>query len=69
MRFNFIFATVLTLTVASGGTAVDLGKRPSLTEPQSRVFITALATWTAGTTTLFGLLGIRTGQNSKGKDR
>ncbi len=55
--FNFIFATVLSLTLGSGGAALNLSSQPTLTEQQNRVFNSAIALWTTGTTTLIGLLG------------
>jgi hypothetical protein len=55
--FNLIFATVLSLTLSSGGVAVHLASQPTLTEAQTHVLNTAIALWTAGTTALVGLLG------------
>ena len=55
--FNLIFATVLSLTLGSGGAALHLASQPTLTEAQTRVFNSAIALWTTGTTTLIGLLG------------
>lgn len=57
--FILIFASVLALTLGSGGTAVHLGQRPTLTEPQERIFDSAITMWTMGTTTLIGLLSNR----------
>ncbi|HSM84351.1 MAG TPA: hypothetical protein VLS96_21860 [Nodosilinea sp.] len=55
--FNLIFATVLSLTLSSGGAALHLASQPTLTEAQTRLFNSAIALWTTGTTTLIGLLG------------
>lgn len=57
--FNLIFMSVLALTLGSGGTAVHLGQRSTLTEPQERIFDSAITMWTMGTTTLIGLLSSR----------
>jgi hypothetical protein len=54
---NLIFATVLSLTLGSGGAALHLASQPTLTEQQNRLFNSAIALWTAGTTALVGLLG------------
>jgi hypothetical protein len=53
---NLIFATALSLTLGSGGAALHLASQPTLTEAQTRVFNSAIALWTTGTTTLIGLL-------------
>ncbi len=55
--FKPAFATVLSLTLASGGTALHLASQPILTEPQTRILDSALGMWTLGATTLIGLLG------------
>jgi hypothetical protein len=55
--FNLIFATVLSLTLGSGGTALHLASQPTLTEAQTRVLDSAIALWTTGTTAVIGLLG------------
>lgn len=57
--FHTVFAAVLSLTLASGGTAIHLANQPSLTPAQARIFDSALAMWTMGTTTLIGLLSTR----------
>ncbi|WOD40889.1 hypothetical protein [Nodosilinea sp. E11] len=54
---NLVFATVLSLTLSSGGAALHLASQPTLTEAQTHVLNTAIALWTTGTTTLIGLLG------------
>jgi hypothetical protein len=54
---NLIFATILSLTLVSGGAALHLASQPTLTEQQNRLFNSAIALWTAGTTALVGLLG------------
>ena len=54
---NLIFATVLSLTLGSGGAALHLASQSTLTEQQNRLFNSAIALWTAGTTALVGLLG------------
>jgi hypothetical protein len=54
---NLIFATVLSLTLGSGGTALHLASQPTLTEAQTRVLNSAIALWTTGTTAVIGLLG------------
>ncbi|MBE9111090.1 hypothetical protein IQ273_16915 [Nodosilinea sp. LEGE 07298] len=54
--FNLIFATVLSLTLGSGGAALHLASQPTLTEAQTRVLNSAIALWTTSTTTLLGLL-------------
>ncbi|WP_017297842.1 hypothetical protein [Nodosilinea nodulosa] len=54
--FNLIFATVLSLTLGSGGAALHLASQPTLTEAQTKVLNSAIALWTTGTTTLLGLL-------------
>ncbi|MEO0458393.1 MAG: hypothetical protein AAF152_17680 [Cyanobacteria bacterium P01_A01_bin.114] len=63
--FNLIFAAVLSLTLASGGTAVHLASQSALTEPQERILDSAIATWTLSTTTLIGLLSNRRSDRSK----
>jgi hypothetical protein len=62
--FNLTVVAVLALTVISGGTAVNLGRQPELTEPQDRLFNGALTTWSLGTASLFGLLGSRSDDDS-----
>ncbi len=57
---NLIFATVLSLTLGSGGTALHLASQPTLTEAQTRVLNSAIALWTTGTTAVIGLLGTNT---------
>ena len=54
--FTAIFASVLVLTIASGGTAYTIANRPSVSEQQERILDSAIALWTTGTTTLIGLL-------------
>ena len=54
---NLLFTTVLALTLSSGGAALHLASQPTLTEAQTRLFNSAIALWTTGTTTLIGLLG------------
>ena len=54
---NLIFATILSLTLGSGGAALHLASQPTLTEQQNRLFNSAIALWTAGPTALVGLLG------------
>ncbi|MGK7891939.1 MAG: hypothetical protein AB4042_21640 [Leptolyngbyaceae cyanobacterium] len=61
--FNVIFAAVLALTIASGGTALYLGNRPNLTEQGDRVLDSAIELWTVGTLTTFGLLSLRAGDD------
>lgn len=53
--FNLVFATVLSLTLGSGGTALHLASQPTLTEQQDRILDSAIATWTTGVATLLGL--------------
>jgi hypothetical protein len=55
--FNLVFTTVLALTLGSGGAALHLASQPTLTEQQNRVFNSAIALWTTGTTAVIGLLG------------
>ncbi|WP_052050783.1 hypothetical protein [Leptolyngbya sp. KIOST-1] len=57
---NLIFATVLALTLSSGGTALHLASQPTLTEAQTRVLNSAIAFWTTGTAAVIGLLGTNT---------
>jgi hypothetical protein len=59
-----VYATVLSLTLGSGGTALHLASQPTLTEAQTRVFNSAIALWTTGTTTLIGLLGVASASNN-----
>jgi len=54
--FQYVFAAVLSLTLTSGGTALHLSGQPTLTPAQDRIFDSAIALWTMGTTTLLGLL-------------
>ncbi|MGG6237338.1 hypothetical protein ACQ4N7_01770 [Nodosilinea sp. AN01ver1] len=54
--FNLIFATVLSLTLGSGGAALHLASQPTLNEAQTKVLNSAIVLWTTGTTTLLGLL-------------
>ncbi|PSN14448.1 hypothetical protein C7293_11590 [filamentous cyanobacterium CCT1] len=56
---NLIFATVLSLTLGSGGAALHLASQPTLTEAQTKVLNSAIALWTTGTTTILGLLGTK----------
>ena len=58
-HFKAVFAAVLSLTLTSGGTALHLSGQPTLTTAQDRIFDSAIAMWTMGATTLFGLLGSR----------
>jgi hypothetical protein len=57
---NLIFATVLSLTLGSGGTALHLASQPTLTDAQTRVLNSAIALWTTGTTAVIGLVGTTT---------
>ena len=57
--FTAIFASVLILTIASGGTAITIANRPTVNEQQERILDSAIAIWTMGTTTLIGLLSSR----------
>ena len=57
--FKYAFAAVLSLTLVSGGTALRLSGQPTLTDSQDRIFDSAIAMWTMGATTLFGLLSSR----------
>ena len=59
-NFKYVFATVLTLTLTSGGAAWHLGSQPTLSPAQDRLFDGANATWVMGTTTLIGLLTSQT---------
>jgi hypothetical protein len=52
-----VVATVLALTLGSGGAALYLASQPTLTEQQNRVLDSAIALWTTGTAALVGLLG------------
>ncbi|MEM6436218.1 MAG: hypothetical protein AAF773_20565 [Cyanobacteria bacterium P01_D01_bin.115] len=61
--FKSAFAAVLSLTLASGGTVLHLSGQPTLTDSQDRIFDSAIAMWTMGATTLFGLLGSRIATN------
>ena len=45
-------AALLSLTIVSGGTAVHLAIRPTLTEQQDRLFDSSLVVWTTCTTLL-----------------
>ena len=67
-KFTVIFAAVLSTTIASGFTAVNLANQPTLNEQQDRVLDSAIAIWTMGTTTLFGLLSTRSNDDGGSKD-
>lgn len=58
--FNLVFATVLALTLSSGGAALHLANQPTITEAQTRVLNNALTLCTAGATAIIGLLGVAT---------
>ncbi|MEM6433373.1 MAG: hypothetical protein AAF773_05880 [Cyanobacteria bacterium P01_D01_bin.115] len=64
-RFKLIFASVLALTLTSGGTALHLANQPTPTEAQDRIFDSAIAMWTMGTTTLIGLLSSRSDDDNE----
>ncbi|NET08826.1 MAG: hypothetical protein F6K09_31365 [Merismopedia sp. SIO2A8] len=54
--FVLIFAAVLSLTIASGGTAIAIANRPTVTDQQERILDSAIALFTMGSTTIIGLL-------------
>ncbi|MEM7773737.1 MAG: hypothetical protein AAF327_24935 [Cyanobacteria bacterium P01_A01_bin.37] len=53
---NLTFASVLILTIASGGTAVHIASQPTLSEHQDRILDNAQNIFTLGATSLMGLL-------------
>ncbi|MEM6448647.1 MAG: hypothetical protein AAF704_19075 [Cyanobacteria bacterium P01_D01_bin.123] len=55
--FKYVFATVLGLTILSGGMAFYLAGQSPLTESQDRIFDSAIAMWTMGTAALISPLG------------
>ncbi|MGD1944101.1 MAG: hypothetical protein ACFB0G_22625 [Leptolyngbyaceae cyanobacterium] len=63
--FQYIFATVIALTLGSGGTALHLAGQPTMTDAQTRIFDSAIATWTTGTAAVVGLLGSRLGNHDE----
>ncbi|MEM9505445.1 MAG: hypothetical protein AAGA01_15980 [Cyanobacteria bacterium P01_E01_bin.43] len=65
--FQYVFATVIALTLGSGGTALHLAGQPTMTDAQSRLFDSAIATWTTGTAALVGMLSLRTQDDDDGE--
>ena len=63
--FQYVFATVIALTLGSGGTALHLAGQPTMTDAQTRLFDSAIATWTTGTAAVVGLLGSRLGNHDE----
>ena len=63
--FQYVFATVIALTLGSGGTALHLAGQPTMTDAQARLFDSAIATWTTGTAAVVGLLGSRLGNHDE----
>ncbi|MGD1929752.1 MAG: hypothetical protein ACFB12_12655 [Leptolyngbyaceae cyanobacterium] len=63
--FKYVFATVIALTLSSGGTALHLAGQPTMTDAQTRLFDSAIATWTTGTAAVVGLLGSRLGNHDE----
>ena len=66
--FSLILAAALSITVASGGTAIYLANQPQLSEQQGRLFDAALSICTLGATSTIGLLGSRKPENQDGDD-
>ena len=63
--FKYVFATVIALTLGSGGIALHLAGQPTMTDAQTRILDGAIATWTTGTAAVVGLLGSRPGDNDE----
>jgi hypothetical protein len=55
--FQMVFATVILLTLLSGGSSVWLSCQKKLSPEQIRVFETCNTTWNMGIGAIFGLLG------------
>jgi hypothetical protein len=54
---NFVFLTVVLLTVLSGLISLSLSSESTLNEHQKRILENSNTTWLMGTGTIFGLLG------------
>lgn len=67
-NFTLIFAAVLSLTIASGGTAIAIANRPTVTEQQERILDSAIALFTMGSTTIIGLLNNRPSDDNDDDD-
>lgn len=65
---TYIFTTVLTLTLSSGGSALYLANQPTLTEAQTCVLNTAIALWTTGSTAIIGMLSSSSSSTPKKND-
>ncbi|MGB3405173.1 MAG: hypothetical protein WBA77_20995 [Microcoleaceae cyanobacterium] len=55
--FQYVFFTVVSLTLLSGGASFWLASQGNLTPEQNRVFETSNTTWNMGIGAIFGLLG------------
>ncbi|MBE9066579.1 hypothetical protein IQ260_07930 [Leptolyngbya cf. ectocarpi LEGE 11479] len=58
-------AAFLSLTIASGGTAIHLAAQPTLTEQQDRLFESSLVVWTTCVTIMPTLLTSRSTDNNE----
>ena len=65
--FKYVFATVIALTLSSGGTALHLAGQATMTDAQTRLFDSVIATWTTGTAALVGMLSLRPQNNDDGE--
>ena len=55
--FQYVFLTVVSFTLLSGGYSVYLANKGNLTPEQTRIFETCNTTWNMGIWAVVGLLG------------
>jgi len=55
--FEYVFATVVCITLLSGGVSLSLSMEDQLSPQQIRIFETCKDTWNMGIGAIFGLLG------------
>ncbi|MCC3412889.1 MAG: hypothetical protein JGK24_30790 [Microcoleus sp. PH2017_29_MFU_D_A] len=55
--FEYVFATVVCITLLSGSVSLSLSMEDRLSPQQIRIFETCKDTWNMGVGAIFGLLG------------
>ncbi|MBE9031950.1 hypothetical protein IQ266_19625 [filamentous cyanobacterium LEGE 11480] len=65
MKFNFVFSSLLVVTLISGGTAVVISAQPNINPEQKQIVGTCLDTWKISVGAIVGLIG---GRNLPKKD-
>lgn len=58
--FQEVFLTVVLLTLLSGGASVYLSSQQALSTQQQHIFVSLMTTWQMGVGSIFGLLGRKT---------